>query len=85
MVQWVNDPAWLCGGAGLNPSPAQLLQDLALPKLRPESQLWLRLSPWLGNFHVPRMRLKTKRKIQVSPLRSQIGRPIWLVFRGRQH
>ena len=42
MVQWVNDPACLCGGASLLPGPAQWVKDPALP------QLWLDLIPALG-------------------------------------
>ena len=41
VAQWVNDLACLCKGAGLIPSPAQRVKDLALPQLWPRSQLWL--------------------------------------------
>ena len=31
---------------------AQQVKDPALPKLWHRSQLWLRFSPWPGNFHI---------------------------------
>ena len=39
---WVQSLAW-CSG----------LKDPALPRLWYRSQLWLRFSPWHGNFHMP--------------------------------
>ena len=31
------------------------LKDLALPQLWHRLLLWLRFSPWLGNFHMPQV------------------------------
>ena len=39
VVQWVNNPSYLYGGMGLNPSPAQWVKDLALLQLWHRSQL----------------------------------------------
>lgn len=50
MVQWDNNLACLCGGAGLIPSLAQWVKDMALPQLWHRSQLWIRFDPWLRNF-----------------------------------
>ena len=38
------------------------LKDLALLQLWCRSQLWLRFSPWPGNFHMPQMWLGKKKK-----------------------
>ena len=41
---------------GSFPSPVQWIKDPALP------QLWLKFNPWPGNFHMPWVRLKKKKK-----------------------
>ena len=53
VAQWVNNPACLCGGAGLIPSPDQWVKDLILLQLWHRGQLQLRFDPWPGNFHTP--------------------------------
>lgn len=45
MAQWVDDPACLCGDAGLVPGLVQWAKDLALPQLWSRLQLWLRFDP----------------------------------------
>ena len=35
------------------PAVAQRVRDPALPQLWRRPQLWLRFSPWPGNFHMP--------------------------------
>ena len=56
MVQWVNDPACLCGGPGSTPGVVQWVKDTALV------QLWLAFDPWVGNFHMPQRESRRKRK-----------------------
>ena len=51
-VQWVNDPACLCGSVGLIPSPVQWVTDPALLQLWRRSQLWFGFDAWPGNFHI---------------------------------
>ena len=54
MVQWVNDPACLYGGADLIPGPVQWVKDpAALLQLWCRSPFWLRFDPWPGNFQMP--------------------------------
>ena len=53
VVQWVNDPACLCGGTGLIPSLAQWVKDAVLLQLWHRPQPRLRFDPWPGNFHMP--------------------------------
>ena len=66
MVQRVNDPACLCGGAGSIPSLARWVKDPALLELWYGLQLWLSLNPWPGNFHMlwvqPEMKGREKKK-----------------------
>ena len=62
VVQLVNDPACLCGIAGLIPSPAQWVKDLALLQLWHKSQMWLRFDPWPRNFHMLQVLLKKEKK-----------------------
>ena len=50
MVQWVNDPAFVCGAAGSIPGPVQCVKDLALLHLWCRSQILLSLDPWLWNL-----------------------------------
>ena len=45
----------LCGGEGSVLSPAQWVEDQALPELWHRSQLQLIFSPWPGNFHMPQV------------------------------
>ena len=61
-VQWVKDLACLCGGAGLIPSLAQWVKDPVLVQLCHRSQLWFRLDPWPGNFHMPWVSLEKKNR-----------------------
>ena len=63
MAQWVRNPIAVDWGAAGVPvrslAPGSGLKDLVLP------QLWLRLSPWPGNFHkswVQPFQNKTKQK-----------------------
>ena len=56
VAQLVKNPtavAWVTEKVQV-PSPARSkgLKDLALPQLWQSLQLWLRLSPWPGNFHM---------------------------------
>ena len=49
MVQWVNDPAYLCGIAGLIPgSPGQWIKDPTILQVWFGLQMWLRFEPWPG-------------------------------------
>ena len=41
---------------------AQWVKALALPQLWYRSQLWLRFSPWPGNFHMLQVWLKKGKK-----------------------
>ena len=50
VAQRVNDPAYLCGGICLIPSPVQWVKDLEFLKLVDR------------NFHMPQVRLKKKKK-----------------------
>ena len=52
--------------AGLIPSPAPWVKDLALPKLRLRSQLWLDSDPWAQEFHMSRGGKKKKKKKKES-------------------
>ena len=52
VAQWVNDPAYLFGGADLIPSLAHWVKDPAFPQLCYRSQLRLEFDPWPGNFHM---------------------------------
>ena len=62
MVQWGNDLACLRGGAGQNPGPAQWVKNPALLQLWHRSQLQPKSNPWSGNFHVPQVWLKKKKR-----------------------
>ena len=62
MAQWVNDPAYLCGGAGMILGLARWVKDLVLLWLWHRSQLWLRFNPCLRNFHMLQGWLKKKKK-----------------------
>ena len=42
----------------------QWVKDPVLPQLWCRLQLQLRINPWPGNFHVPWVQLKKKRKTQ---------------------
>ena len=44
------------------PSRMQLVKELVFLQLWCRSQLWLRFSPWPGNFHMPQMWLGKKKK-----------------------
>ena len=61
MVQWVYDPACLCGVAGLIHSPDKWAKDLALLQLWDRSKLQLRFDPWTMNFHMPLVWPKEKK------------------------
>ena len=52
MVQWVNDPAYLCGGTSLIPGWVQCIKNPVLVHLWCRSQLQLGFSPWPGNFRM---------------------------------
>ena len=43
---------------------AQRVKDQALSLLPLRSLLWFRLDPWLGNFHMPMMWPKRKKKVK---------------------
>ena len=65
MAQWVENPTAVAQGAAevqvqflAQPSG---LKDLALPQLQQRSHLWLRFSPWHGNFFMPWVRLLKKK------------------------
>ena len=66
MVQWVNDLVRLCGVAGLIPSPAQWVKDLALLQLGGRLQPQLGFDLWPRNFHMlwvwPKKGKKQKQK-----------------------
>ena len=70
MAQWVKNPAcsssaaWVAAEAwGLIPGLALWVEELALPHLWCRLQLWVRFSPWPGNFHMPQAQpLKKKKK-----------------------
>jgi len=62
VAQWVNDPDCFFGGAGSIPSPAQWAKDLELLQLWCRLQLWLGFSPWPGNFPMPWLRRKKRKK-----------------------
>ena len=50
VAKWFNDLAYLCGGVGLTPGPAQWVKGPAL-QLWCRLQLWLGFDPWPRNFH----------------------------------
>ena len=62
MAQGVNDPDYLCEGAGSLPGLVQWVKDPAWLQLWCRSQLWLRFSPSPGNFHMPLGWPKKKKK-----------------------
>ena len=62
MARWVNDLAHLSGGDGSIPGPVQWVKDPKLLQLWCRSHLWLGFTPCLGNFRVPRVCLKKKKK-----------------------
>ena len=47
----VNDPAYLCGGAGSIPALVQWAKDPVLLQLWLRLQLWFGSDPWPRNFH----------------------------------
>ena len=49
VAQWINDPAYLCEGAGPIPGPVQWVKVLL--QLWHKLQLWLGFDPWPRNFH----------------------------------
>ena len=53
MAQWVNDPACLCGAAGLIPGLAQWAKD---------PQMWFTFDLWPRNFHMPWVWPKKEKK-----------------------
>ena len=61
--------------AGLIPSPAPWVKDLALPKLRLRSQLWLDSDPWAQEFHMSRGGQKKKKKKKSPPSSAEVPRP----------
>ena len=66
MLQWVNDPVYLCGIAGSIPGLVQWVKDLVLLLLWQRVQLWLKFDSWPGNFQVPQVWMKKKRKEIIS-------------------
>ena len=60
MVHQVKDPVW--SAAGLIPGLVQWVKDLTLPQLWHKLQLQLRFYPWSGNFQMPGVGLKKKKK-----------------------
>ena len=44
------------------PCPCAMGKDPALPQLRRRLQMWLRLHPWPGNFHMLQVQLKRQEK-----------------------
>ena len=52
VVQWVTDPACLCGGDSSIPGLVQWVKDPVLLQLWWRSQLRLGFSPWSGNVHM---------------------------------
>ena len=62
MVQWVNDPACLCGFAGSIPGLVQWIKDLVLPLLWHRLQMWLGFSPWPENVRRPQVWLTKEKK-----------------------
>lgn len=51
VVQWVVDPACLCGGAGSDLCPGAVYKALSLLQLWGRS-LWLGFDPWHKKFHM---------------------------------
>lgn len=49
---------------------AQCVKDPALQQQLDRWQLWLGFKPWLGNLHMPKVRLKMKVKEQMYMLNS---------------
>ena len=62
MVQRVNDPARLCGGAGHSLGLAQWVKYLVLLQLWCRSQLWLGFDFCPRNFHMPQGVAKKQNK-----------------------
>ena len=60
MVQWVKKAiAVVCIAAEMQVQPqawSSGLKDPLLPQLWCRLQLWLKLYPWPGNFHIPGVR-----------------------------
>ena len=70
-MQWVNDPACFSGVAGSIPGPVQWVRDPLLRQLWYRSQLRLGFDPWPGNFHMPQVWLKKRKKKKGVPLVAQ--------------
>ena len=66
VAQWVNDPAFLFGGASLIPGWVQGVKDPVLLQLHCRSQLQLRFYPWPGNLHMPWVWGEKKEKIKCT-------------------
>ena len=54
------------GNMGLIPGPLQWVKDLALPQLWCRSQMWLGFNHWLGNFQMPQVWPKKKKKKDIQ-------------------
>ena len=68
MVPGINDPAHLCGIAGLIPGPVQWVKDLVLPQLQHLWQMGLGFNPWPRNFHMPRVPMEEKEEKEKNVL-----------------
>ena len=66
MAQWVNDPAYLCGGTSSITSPVKWVKDLVLLYLWHRLQLQFRFDSWPRNFHMLHGRRKRKKKKEKS-------------------
>ena len=62
LAQQVNDPACLCGGASLIPSPAQYVKNTILLQLWHRLQRQLGVIPWPRNFHLLWVQPKKKKE-----------------------
>ena len=62
MAQSVNDPACLCGVAGLIPKPGQQVKDPELLQLWQRLHMRLTFHPWAGTFPVAGGGEKKKKK-----------------------
>ena len=61
-MQWVNDLAFLCGGADSITGLTQQVKDPMLLQLQHRSQLQHKCGPWSWNFHILWGQLTKKKK-----------------------